>query len=258
MDARHPDTCAVILDQGNQRIIEIRKTVLINQITRDADRIAKSFDELHGSDLEIISKQFALTVALTTSGMLKATQDGDDLRIACGELLSNSLNSLAAATYMLRGGFILQPGSVIRSSFESLAVVLHLVQFQADLASHRCDKFDSTRAIASAKRVFPPFGKMYGLLSKEFTHIGQLHRQITPIREYTASCEPLTLNLHFITAGVWMCHVTSELAFLDAVAKPRYWTQLPVESSDQVAYCYSPSAEEQAWMETFLGMASVP
>ena len=258
MESRHPDTCAVIIDQGNQRIIEIRKTILINQITRDAERIAKSFDDLHSKDLERISEQFALSYGMLTSGMLKATDDEDDLRVACGELLSNSLNSLAAATYLLRGGFVLQPGSVIRSCFESLAVVLHLIQFQADLASHRDHKFDSTRAVASAKRVFPPFGKIYGLLSKEFTHIGKLHKQLTPIREYAASNEALALNLHFITTGVWMCYVTCELAFLDNIASPRYWSQLPNDSPDQVSYCYDPSTEQKAWMDDFMGIVSAP
>jgi hypothetical protein len=258
MDSRHPDTCAVIIDQEKRQIIEIRKSVPINQISRDAEKIAKSFDALHGNDLMPISEQFALSYALLTSGMLKASQDEDDLRIACGELLSNSLTSLAAATYLVRGGFVLQPGSIIRSSFESLAVVLHLIQYQSDLAAHRSHAFDSTRAIASAKREFPPFGKMYGLLSKEFTHIGKLHKQLTPIREYAESNEALTANLQFISTGVWMCYVTSELAFLDVVANPRYWTQLPADVPDQVPYSYCPSARETAWMEQFLGLASAP
>jgi hypothetical protein len=226
MKPNHPDTCAVILDEANRRLIEVRKTVLINQITRDAERISRSFDKIHSVRLGEISHQFALCFALLTTGMMKAEHDEDDLRIACGELLSNSLNSLAAATYMLRGGFVLQPGPVIRSCFESLAVALHLLQFQSDLAAHRSHTFESTRAISSAKKVFPPFGKIYGLLSKEFTHIGKLHKQLTPIREYTEDSEPLELNMYFIATGVWMCYVTCEVSFLDVVTKPRYWTQL--------------------------------
>lgn len=258
MDSQHPDTCAIVIDKKNYRILEIRKSILVNQITRDAERIAKSFDELHGDDLEKISKQFAHCFGILTTGMLKATEDEDDLRIACGELLSNSLNAIAGATYLLRGGFVLQPGTVMRSCFESLAVVLHLMQFQKDLEAHRAHKFESTRAITSAKRIFPPFGKIYGFLSKEFTHIGKLHKQLTPIREYTSSDEPLGLNMHFITTGVWMCFVACELVFLDVVAQPRYWVELPIEQDNPVAYSYEPSSEEQAWMESFLGIGSAP
>ena len=258
MDPRHPDTCAVIIDQDNQRIIEIRKSVLVNQITRDAENIARSFDAIHLNDLNRISELFARAFGVLTSGMLNASQEDDDLRIACGELLSNSLNSLAAAAYLVRGGFVLQPGAIIRASFESLAVVLHLIQYQTDLAAHRSHKFDSTRAVASAKRVFPPFGKMYGLLSKEFTHIGQLHKQFTPIREYTEVSEPVTANLQLISAGVWMCYVTCELAFLDVVATPRYWAQVATDAPDQVAYSYCPSDTEKEWMEQFLDIAGAP
>ncbi|MCT8272038.1 hypothetical protein [Xanthomonas translucens] len=239
-------------------MLEIQTTVLTNQITRDAELIAKSFDKLHGEDLKAISKQFAHSFGLLTSGLIKATQEDDDLRIACGELLQNALNSIAAAAYLLRGGFVLQPGPVIRSCMEALAVVLHLIQFQEDLKAHRAHNFDSTRAIASAKTVFPPFGRIYGLLSKEFTHIGQLHKQFTPIREYTKGYEPLDLNLQFVTSAVWMCYVTCELAFLDVVAAPRYWSELPAPSTNQVAYAFNPGPEEKAWMEKFLGIAGAP
>lgn len=258
MISRHPDTCAVVFDPVNRRLLEIRNTVLINQITRDAESIAASFDALHQENLRVISKQFAHCFGLLTSGMIKATQEKDDLRTACGELLSNSLNSVAAATYLARGGFVLQPGPVIRSSIESLAVALHLMQFQDDLKAHRNHTFESTRAIASAKRVFPPFGKMYGLLSNEFTHIGKLHKQFTPIRQYEKGYEPLDLNLQFITSAVWMCYVACELVFLEAVATPRYWEEVPAPSAEQVAYAYNPSAEEKAWMEAFLGIAGAP
>ena len=239
-------------------MLEIRNTVLINQITRDAERIAKSFDDLHGSRVKDISKQFAHCFGLLTSGMIQATQEEDELRIACGELLSNALNSIAASTYLVRGGFVLQPGPVIRSCIEALAVVLHLIQFQEDLKKYREHKFDSTRTIASAKRVFPPFGKMYGLLSREFTHIGQLHKQLTSIREYTQGYEPLEMNLQFIASAVWMSYVCCELTFLDVVAAPRYWTEIPAPSPEQAAYSYDPSPMELAWMETFLGTASAP
>lgn len=258
MKARHPDTCAVIVDRVNNQIIDVRKTVLVNQITRDAERIAKSFDNLHSQDMESISEQFALCFATLTSGMLNAAQDHDELRIACGELLSNALNSMAAAAYLMRGGFVLQPGGVIRSCVETLAVVLHLMQFQSEVGTYRSDKFSSTRAIASAKRVFPPFGRLYGLLSEQFTHIGKLHKQLTPIREYEASYDPLAMNMRFVATGVWMCYVTCELVYLGLIAEPRYWTRVVQVSQDQVAYHYSPSVAEVTWMDKFLGLADTP
>lgn len=254
MKEKHPDTCAMVYDPVNQRVLEFRKTMLINQISRDAEKISKSFDALHGAELEKMSGLFAHCSAIVTSGLIKADLDQDDLRKACAELLFNSLNSMVAAAYMLRGGFVLQPGPVIRSAIESMAVALHLMQFSEDLQKHREHKFESTRAISSAKRVFPPFGQMYGLLSREFTHVGSLHKQLTPIREYIGSEESLQLNIQFLTSGIWMCYVSCELVFLDTVSQPRYWREMPDQVAGKTAYSYEPSAEEKAWMADFLGL----
>ncbi len=57
--------------------------------------------------MRAISEQFAHCFGLLTSGMIKASQEEDDLRVACAELLSNALNSIAAVVYLLRGGFVL-------------------------------------------------------------------------------------------------------------------------------------------------------
>ncbi|EME9747590.1 hypothetical protein N0725_04890 [Pseudomonas aeruginosa] len=254
MPGKHPDTCAFVFDSANSRVLEFRKTMLVNQVGRDAERIAKSFDALHAADLEKLSEQFAHCSAVLATGLVKIEQEEDDLRMACAGLLYNALNSMAAAAYILRGGFVLQPGPVIRSAIESMAMALHLMQFPQDLQKHREHQFDSTRAVSSAKRVFPPFGKFYGLLSREFTHVGSLHKQLTPIREYKGSEEPLDLNLKFLTSGIWMCYVSCELIFLDSVGAPRYWREIPVDVEGHTGYLFDPSAEEKAWMEDFLGL----
>jgi len=254
MNPRNPDACAFVVDPSSKRVFEITATVLTNQITRDAERIAKSFDDLKGEHVKEISKLFAHSFGVLTSGMISASREEDELKLTCGQLLSNSLNSVASCAYLVRGGFVLQPGVIIRSCIETIAVVLHLLQFQDDLKTYRDNKFDSTRAISSAKNVFPPYGKMYGFLSKEFTHIGALHRQLTPIREYSRGDEHLDLNMQLIASAAWMCYVACELAFLDVVATPRYWSEASGPAPGVSAYTYNPSAEELVWMGWFLNL----
>lgn len=251
---KHPDTCAVVVDPANEKVYEFRKSMLINQITRDADKIAKSFDALHSADLEKMSALFAHCSAIWASGMFRAERDEDKLRMACAELLSNALNSMVGAAYMLRGGFVLQPGPVVRSAIETMAVALHLMQFPEDFKKYQEHKFESPRAVSSAKRVFPPFGHIYGLLSREFTHIGTLHKQFTPIREYAGTEESLQLNIQLLAGGLWLCYVSCELVFLDCVAQPRYWRELPEQVEGKTAYSYEPSDEERTWMADFLGL----
>lgn len=93
MREKHPDTCAVVFDPVTQRVLEFRKTMLINQISRDAEKIAQSFDALHSADLEKMSALFAHCSAILASGLIKAEREEDDLRMACAELLYNSLKS---------------------------------------------------------------------------------------------------------------------------------------------------------------------
>lgn len=51
-----------------------------------------------------------------------------------------------------------------------------------------------------------------------------------------------------------MCYVSCELVFLDGVAEPRYWRELPEQIESKTAYSYEPSDEERAWMADFLGL----
>lgn len=250
----HPDTCAVVFDPDKEQIYEFRRSMLINQITRDADMIAKSFDALHSAELEKMSALFSHCSAIWATGLMSAERNEDSVRKACAELLSNALNSMAAAAYMLRGGFVLQPGPVIRSAIETMAVALHLIQFPEDFQQYQEHKFESTRAISSAKRVFPPFGQIYGFLSREFTHIGTLHKQLTPIRAYTGNEESLRLNIQVLNTGIWMCYVSCELVFLNGVSHPRYWREVAEQVKGKTAYIYEPSDKERAWMADFLGL----
>ena len=66
---QHPDTCAVIFDPANEKIYEFHRSMLINQITRDADKIAKGFDALHSVDLEKMSALFAHCSAIWASNV---------------------------------------------------------------------------------------------------------------------------------------------------------------------------------------------
>jgi len=106
---KHPDTCVVVLDSLNERILEFRKSMLINQISRDADKIAKSFDALHSDVLEKLSVQFSHCSAIIATGLIKIEQEEDDLRMACAELhgcrslsASRRIRSTARAGHPLR------------------------------------------------------------------------------------------------------------------------------------------------------------
>lgn len=233
-----------------QRIVVFTDDMLLNQLRRDGPRIEESFDRLCADDLARLSSHLSKTNGLIYSGLTIATQEEDELRIACAQLLLNAINSFAAAVAVLRMGYVLQPGIIIRSLLEAVSTTLHLIQHPKDLAAYKNHTLQSPKTIAAAKKALPPFGQLYGHYSDSFAHIGQLHKSITPIREYSERHEALEVNLNSLNIAAWLLYVTAELAFNELVAQPRYWH--PVEQG----YKYDPSEGEKEWMKSFFPMGN--
>lgn len=243
-------TASAFMPEGEQQIVIFPDDMLINQLRRDGPRIEESFDRLCADDLAELSALLSKTNGLIYSGLSVAAQRQDELRSACAELLLNGANSFAAATAVLRMGYVLQPGIIIRSLLEVVSTTLHLMQHPKDLAAYKDHSLQSQKTIAAAKRALPPFGLLYGHFSDNFAHIGQLHKSITLIREYSEHDDALNVNLSSLRIAAWLLYVSAELAFNDLVAVPRYW--YPVEQG----YNYDPSEEEKEWMKSFFQMKS--
>jgi hypothetical protein len=157
----------------------------------------------------------------------------------------NASNSFAAATAILRMGYVLQPGIIIRSILESISTVFHLLQHPSDLAAYENHTLQSPKTIAAAKKALPPFGSLYGHFSDNFAHIGHLHKSISPIAEFKERHEALEVNLGSLRIAAWLLYVTTELLFNELVSAPRYWR--PVQNG----YAYDPLQEERNWMLAF-------
>jgi hypothetical protein len=136
----------------------------------------------------------------------------------------------------------------IRNVLEVISTVCHIVVNEGELRTLQKGELDSTRTIASAKKVFPPFGQVYGLLSDHFTHVSTLHYDTAnPIKEYTKDEEALKMNLNFLRLTIWLINVVAELAFFDDVSAHRYFKKVTDD-----AFVYAPSDHERRWMEQFL------
>ena len=244
--ARRPSS--ILLDPAAKQVIVFTDDILLNQLRRDGPQIERSFDHLCADDLVQLSSLHSKTSALMFSGLRLAVAQDDDLRSACAQLLSNALNSFASALALLRMGYVLQPGIIIRSILEAISTCLHLLQRPEDLPAYEAHTLQSPKTIATAKNVLPHFGSMYGHFSDSFAHIGKLHKAITPITEYVERDEALVANLSALRMTNWLLYVTAELAFNELVDSPRYW--YPVDNG----YRYDPSDDEKAWMSNFFQM----
>ena len=120
---------------------------------------------------------------------------------------------------------------------------------QRDLNKLKDGKLSFKHTIASAKKVFPPLGHFYGLLSKSFTHIGHLHFSVdsATIKEYQVGEEALEFNLNALRFATWSTNVAAELAFFDNLSSHRYFRRI----ADN-AFIFDPSPAERERMDKFL------
>ena len=220
---------------------------LVNQLKRDSLRIAETFDALCDADVIEMSQSLAESLAIIFTGLKDQGRKNRDLQLWSCEILINVSNSLSAAIYVLRAGYRLVPGVILRNAIEAMAVCLHGLQKPQDLTRMKTDNFDSPKAINTAKKVIPLFGELYGFLSSQFAHTGPLLQSIQPLAPYDARDDDLLINLRATRAEVWLLYVIAEFAFIDLVQYPRYWR---LESPGKAVY--DPSEAERQWQKRFL------
>jgi len=232
-------------DEGQSFIVT--KDILINQLNRDTQKISASFDKLCDKDIKELSKLQSKVILILYTGLIKLVKTTDELRSTCVSLLFNANTSFTAAVQLLRGGYRLQPGILVRNIIETISTVLYLINTPGKLNSFKEEKLESPKTITAAKRILPTLGKLYGFFSNNYAHISKIHQSIHLLNEYKERDETLDSNIGFLRIALWLIYVTSELTYIDIVEKPRYWE---VISSNK--YAYNPSENEKQWFRSFM------
>jgi hypothetical protein len=239
-------------------LIEIqgqKNDILRSTIQQVSPKIEQSFDELCGSELEEIDQLYSTAALVTLAGFRKAGKDGWQLGNDLGLLLYHTGLGLSAAAQLLRHGYPLSVGVVARNALEMIATVLHLHEYPDDLQKFREGRFGSTKAVASsAKKLFPWFGELNGLLSNEFVHVGEQYNEMQTFRPYKSRDDvSLGHGLTILKIEVWMFYVTVERTFYRFVRQPMYWVEEPSDSEGQIRLQYAPTSEGDRWAKDFIG-----
>lgn len=230
----------------NSVIRVFTSNMLMNRVDREARNIAQDFDRrVHGQVVEV-DEVYSRVGRILVTGKEFAEEQQDELRIALAVLLSNVLKSFTAAFSLLRTGWRLQPFLCIRNSYEGLSVVLHLFVNWEQLSDYKSGKLKSTAMFESAKKLIPEFGKLYGDLSKQFTHIGQPFRHLQRGSLFAEDEKDLWLCLGHLAFLIWFTYQTAELVFYDAVERRLFWTkdsERPQSGQRGAAYRLNPVPE---------------
>jgi hypothetical protein len=92
-------------------------------------------------------------------------------KFAAFTLMTRGANALVAAFELSLGGYMWEPGALLRNALESFAVAWDVVHNRERFEAWKQQKnFKSTDSITNVKRVLESYGKMYGHLSKLYVH----------------------------------------------------------------------------------------
>lgn len=240
-----------ITDVEQKTIHVLTDDMLVKQLQRDAHRIGASFDRLCLDEIRTMSRLFSRLSLGLYAGIRKATNDEDELRTSCFHLLSNALHSFIAAATILRNGFRLQPGVLVRNILETLTAVICIFSSETDWRDFKADRLKPEQKIGAANKVIPIFGRAYGYFSERFAHIRAGYGEPNWLVSYESVDEPLRANLYFLKLSLWLIYVVVELVFFE-MSKPMCWERL-----DPGVYCYRPTQEGTEWETTLLGGTDV-
>lgn len=243
------DVAGVLFDPSRNQQIIVTNDLLLNQIGRDAPRIAQEVIATHRSELLEVSGLFARAHFLSLSGFIKAARSGDQLFSTLTALVHNAGGSVAAAASLICQGFRLQPIGVLRNCLENLGVASHLFLRPDELPRFQSGDLDSPKTIGSLKKLVPPMGGLYGLYSETFAHIGPLYGRIELPKRPAEDDQALPLNMAALRVGTWAFYVIAELLSVAHLGNndAQYWR--PVGNG---VYAYDPAQPTRDAMAKFL------
>ncbi|WP_024834014.1 hypothetical protein [Ruminiclostridium josui] len=238
-----------VIDHESKQFRVYTNDMLINRYSRDSVNVAKSFDKLCGAQMKKISELYSRSIYYIGDGFVRAAKNSDDVGVECGKLLMNAMQTITASVELLRNGYILQPGMLLRSIIETFSLISYILLEPNAFNEFKGGRIDINSTIKYGKKVLPPLGEFQGLLSNNFVHISHLHSEYNIITVYDEMTEPLDLNLGIIKNAVWMLYVITELVYYNYFDKHLFW-----DKKNKYEYIFKGREGADAWMKDFFDM----
>lgn len=238
------DIVGILTDKQTGETRVYRDDVVVRKIRDQHPRLRAAFDTKFEQDVRAISREIAVATSLVAVGVENSAkaEDSEVLR-RLGAVMINATDSVVSALELVRQGYGLQAGIVLRSVVEAAAVVLDIVVNEESIQKYRARQYSPKSAATRAKKVFGIVGPLYGALSNHHTHVGEAHEAEYPID----STGPAALaSLRMVKAATALVGLTVELLFQRSVAEPRYWKPRPGG-----ALTFAPDAGELTLLRDF-------
>ncbi len=145
-----------VLDHENKQFRVYTNDMLINRYARDSVNVAKSFDKLCEAQMKKISELYSKSVYYIGDGFVRSVENSDEIGVECGKLLMNAMQTITASVELLRNGYILQPGMLLRSIVETFSLISYILLESTAFNEFKGGKIDINSTIKYGKKVFPP------------------------------------------------------------------------------------------------------
>lgn len=211
------------IDKNNKQLRVYTNDMLIKRYKRDSPSIGRSFDKVCSDEIKNISENFSKCICKNGDGFIRAADNNDEFVIECGKLILNATKTIQASVELLRAGYILQPGMLLRSVIEVFSLISYMHIEKDGFNIYKSGKLDINSTIKYGKRILPSIGQFQGLLSNEFVHISELHSDLNNISKYTEMIEPLKINLNLIRTAIWITYLISELVYFEYFEEHEFW-----------------------------------
>lgn len=246
-----PDTvAAAFFDPITGALVALPHDGLLREIRTESPKRAIEFDQKFGADAAAISREWAVTSGVVTLGVRHSSLEPVNLESQrVGIILFNALQTVAAALEVLRSGYALQPGILLRSSVEAVAMAFDLSANSKSMDRFKRGTYRSSGAVGRAKRLFRVIEPVYGILSEQHTHIGDAHERAYSFEEHGRDA---TNQLVLVKAAMALLAVGAELIFSEVVSEPRFWRAHPAGG-----LTFKPDGDVLEYLSTFVELESV-
>ena len=237
------DVVAYYGDPSSGEALFVRRDHIWEELRDKSSKIAEEFDKVFFKDLDDISQEFAKFALILQVGLKELPDKPDSIQRKCAAVLWNAGEGILAALELVRRGYPLQPGILLRTCVEAVAVAFDLVANRESQQRLVAGRYSSDNVVTRAKRFFRVTPKLYGFLSANMSHVGEPH-----FRTYSrqASSEEAATGLMFVKATTALIGIATELLFNHAYAETRYWMRTP-----DGALQFSPNEEVLKFVRDF-------
>ncbi|WP_432475275.1 hypothetical protein ACRRRS_14915 [Brucella anthropi] len=234
-----------LFDEINKTVMVLTKDILTNQIYREGPNIAGSFDELGRGDINDCSEVFSRTVTMLVRHLPNVEDHGSEA--TCARLLFSAAQTSVAALEVARRGYPREHGALSRIIVETISTVLAIVMDGGDaLDKFYKGKLDTTKTVGVAKKALPFIGKLNGILSNSFVHIGSLHNNIDGPNRYHKGDQRFDFVITLSRFTLLLLDIVTELVFSHEMESTRYWRR------KGEGWVFDPDEKTEKWMKSFV------